>query len=614
MSLPKAFLDEVRARVPVSDVIGRRIKLTRAGREFKGCCPFHHEKTPSFYVNDQKGFYHCFGCGVHGDVIRFLTDHDNLGFMDAVEQLANQAGLQVPKPSPEEQKKFQRQMSLYDLMESATKFYEAQLHRAENKKILEYLLTRGISLETIKSFRIGFSPDGDGLINHLKKSNYKTEDMIEAGLFKASERNQGETYPFFRSRVMFPVTDLQGRVVAFGGRVLPESYGGPTGKSAPKYINSPETAIFHKGRNLYALSRGRKAIGDGETVIVVEGYMDVIALAQAGFRAAVAPLGTALTETQVEELWRVMPEGARAPVLCFDGDTAGQRAASRALDRILPILKPDHSARFAFLPPEHDPDSLIKDEGSSAMQRVLDNAIGLFDMLWQEEIKDRNLTQPEAKAGLRASLVKKARQIPDQTVQEFYIHQINQKINDEFLSGGSGQKGGAFGRLRDFVRGPGRFGKVQPPGLHTPYRPSSAQVQPVRTSRLLKEKTLLAVMLNYPELFDEFGEKLGMLQIPNADYDALRQELVRLLSHPEEISQQIGGEAGPDGEINLDDQVLKQHLSDLGYGKILDAVFDRSLYLHAGFAKPGQPLDIVRQGWNETWERCQSRRQQETGG
>lgn len=602
-TLPKAFLDEVRARVPLSDVIGKRVKLTRAGREFKGCCPFHHEKTPSFYVNDQKGFYHCFGCGAHGDVIRFLTDHDNMGFMDAVEQLAGQAGLQVPRPSVEDQKKFQRQMSLYDLMEAASKFYEQQLHRGENKKILEYLLTRGLSLETIKSFRLGYAPEGDGLLQYLKKLNYTTESIIEAGLYKASERKRGEVYSFFRARVMFPVTDLQGRVVAFGGRVLPESYGGPPGKSAPKYINSPETAIFHKGRNLYALSRARKAIGDGETVIVVEGYMDVIALAQAGFRAAVAPLGTALTETQVEELWRVMPEDGRSPVLCFDGDAAGQRAAGRALARILPILRPDHSARFAFLPSQHDPDSLIKDEGTAAMQRVIDAAIGLFDMLWQEEVKNRNLSQPEAKAGLRANLIKAARQIPDQTVQEFYIHQINQKINDVFLSNNSNQRGGGFNR-----QGPFKGGKFkQQPGLNTPYRPFGLKVEPPSRSNVQKEKTLLAIMLNYPELFDEFGEDLGMFKIPNPQYDDLRQEMVRLLAHPESW-------LGEEGEISLDDQVLKQHLSDLGYGKILDGVFDDALYLHAGFARPGGDIALVRQGWQDTWERCQQlRRRQEPG-
>lgn len=591
MSLPKAFLDELRARIPVSDVIGKRVKLTRAGREYKGCCPFHNEKTASFYVNDQKGFYHCFGCGVHGDVIRFLTDHDNLKFMEAVEQLAGIAGMQVPKPTVEDQKKFQRQMSLYDLMEAASKWYEHQLHRKENKKILEYLLARGLSLDTIKAFRLGYADDTSGLKDCLQKEGYKIDSIIEAGLFKESERKKGEVYPFFRARVMFPVQDLQGRVVAFGGRVLPESHGGPPGKSAPKYINSPETEIFHKGRNLYGLSRARKVIGDGETVIVVEGYMDVIALAQGGFRAAVAPLGTALTETQIEELWRVMPEGSRVPVLCFDGDAAGQRAAARALDRMLPILKPDHSARFAFLPAEHDPDSLIKDEGAGAMQRVLDNAIGLFDMLWQEEAKGRNLTQPETKAGFRAGLMKRARVIPDMTVQEFYIHEINQKINDVFLSGGSSGRGASAGR--SFVPGKGK--PQLPPGINTPYRALAGKVQPIKVSKLLREKALVAAIINYPELFDEFGEQLGMLSIPNGEYDQLRQAVVSFLSH--EIDQ----------EISIDYQAVKQHLIDLGFEQILRNLFDKSLYLHAGFVKPGQPLDVVRQGWADTWERCQSR-------
>ena len=586
MSLPKAFLDELRARVPLSDIVGKHVKLSRAGREYKGCCPFHNEKTASFYVNDQKGFYHCFGCGAHGDSIRFLTDHNNLKFMEAVEQIAALAGLEVPKPTVEEQKKFARQMSLYDLMESATKYYEQQLYKAENKKILEYLKERGLSLETIKSFRLGFAPDNDQLKQYLQKEKYKIDDIIEAGLFKLSERNKGEVYPFFRNRVMFPVQDIQGRVVAFGGRVLPESYGGPPGKSAPKYINSPETAIFHKGRNLYALSRARKIIGDGETPIVVEGYMDVIALAQAGFRAAIAPLGTALTESQIEELWKVMPEGMKAPVLCFDGDAAGQRAAARALDRILPILRPDHSVKFAFLPEQHDPDSLIKEEGVAAMQRVMDNAIGLFEMLWMEEAKGRNLNQPETKAGFRASLMKRARLIPDMTVQEFYIHEINQKINEFFLSNTSNKSG-----TEKSWQQPYRGAKKQPPGAHTPYRPIVNKVQPVRTSKLLKEKTLIAVMINYPELYDEFGEQFGMLSIPNAEYDQLRQALVRYLA----------------SEINLDDQAVKQHLINSGHGRILDAVFDKSLYLHAGFAKPGQELDVVRQGWVDTWGRCQTR-------
>jgi DNA primase len=587
MSLPKAFLDEIRARVPLSDVIGKRMKLTRAGREHKGCCPFHKEKTPSFTVNDQKGFYHCFGCGAHGDVVGFLMSHDNMAFMDAVEQLAGLAGMQVPKPTVEEQKKFQRQMSLYDLMEHAAKWYEQQLHAPQNKKILEYLLERGLSLDVIKSFRLGFAAaDDQSLKQSLQKAGYTIDAMQEAGLFKESQRSKGEIYPFFRARVMFPVWDFQGRVVAFGGRVMPESHGGPPDKSAPKYINSPETEIFHKGRMLYGLSRARKVIGDGATVIVVEGYMDVIALAQAGFKAAVAPLGTALTEAQIEELWKTMPEMGRAPILCFDGDTAGQRAAARSLERILPILKPDYSVKFAFLPEQHDPDSLIKDEGVPAMQKVLDNAVGIFDMMWAEEAKGRNFSQPETKAGFRAALEKRARQIANMTVQEFFVHEINQQINEVFLSSGKAAAGKRYTGNNRFP-----YGKKQVPGVNSPYRPMNMPAKPIRTSRLLREKVLLATMINYPDLFEEFGERLGMMEIPNGEYDAVRQCLIRFLTDAE------------DSEIYLDDQAVKQHLIESGHGKIVDAIFDSSLYVHAGFAKPGQPADIVRQGWQDAYAR-----------
>lgn len=583
MSLPDAFKDELRARVPLSDVIGKRMKLTRAGREYKGCCPFHKEKTPSFYVNDMKGFYHCFGCGKHGDSIGFLMDHDNMSFMDAVEQLASLAGMQVPKQTPEDEKKYQQQSSLYDLMEAATAWYEQQLREPKHKRIIQYLKERGLSGEMAKSFRLGFAPaDDQALKQHLLKAGFKMPDMIEAGLFKTSTKNQNDIYPFFRDRVMFPVQNIQGRVVAFGGRVLPEAYGGPPGKEAPKYINSPETSIFHKGRGLYGLSRARKAIGDGEPVIVVEGYMDVIALAQAGFKAAVAPLGTALTEDQVLALWKVMPEEnknpfGRSPILCFDGDAAGQRAAARALERILPILKPAHSARFAFLPEEHDPDSLLKAEGYSAMERVLKNAISLFDMMWQEGTKGRDLTQPEAKAGFRSALEKQARQIADGSVQQFFIHEINQKINEVFLTKTSIQKP-AF--EKSF-----RKGKPQTPGINTPYRPHSVKAPPVKAPRQLQLERigiLLALMIHYPELYDEFGEDLGMVKIEDEEYANLRETLLNYLGT----------------QNSLDYQAVKQHLNESGHGKALETIFGSA---HVTF-KPGQDFSIARQAWQAEWE------------
>jgi DNA primase len=332
---------------------------------------------------------------------------------------------------------------------------------------------------------------------------------------------------------------------------------------------------------LYGLSRARKAIGDGETVIVVEGYMDVIALVQAGFKAAVAPLGTALTEEQIQTLWKVMPEDKRNPVLCFDGDAAGQRAAARALERVFPILKPDHSVRFAFLPEEHDPDSLIKAEGVTAMERVLKNAIGLFDMMWQEEAKDRDMTQPETKAGFRSALEKKARAIADQSVQQFFIHEINQKINEIFLTKTSNKKQ-SFSK--PFVKG-----KPATPGIHTPYRPQSVKVAPVKPKKNRQTdrvRILLALMIHYPELYDEFGENFGMVRIVDQEYDQIRQALINLLGE----------------QNNLDYQAVKQHLTESGHGKTLESIFDSSLYLHAGFVKPGQPFEVVRQAWQDVWD------------
>ncbi|MDE2336431.1 MAG: DNA primase [Alphaproteobacteria bacterium] len=577
MSLPDAFKDELRARVPLSDVIGKRMKLTRAGHEYKGCCPFHKEKTPSFTVNDQKGFYHCFGCGAHGDSIGFLMNHDNMSFMDAVEQLASLAGMQVPKSSPADEQRYKQQSRLYDLMELAAKHYEQQLHAKENKKILQYLVERGLSLDIIKSFRLGYAPDAEAedLKKALTKAGFKADDLTAAGLFKDSSRKQGDVYAFFRNRIIFPVTDIQGRTVAFGGRVLPPSHGGPADKSAPKYINSPETPIFHKGRGLYGLSRARKALGDGKVAVVVEGYMDVIALAQAGFKAPVAPLGTALTEEQIETLWKAMPEGKRTPILCFDGDTAGQRAARRAMERVLPLLKPDHSVKFAFLPQEHDPDSLIKAEGRPAMERVLKNTISLFDMIWQDTARGRDMTQPEVKAGFRAALEKHARNIADLSVQKFFVNEIKQRIDSLFLTE----------KPSPARRGNKAFHKGKPLDIDTPYRPHGLKVPPLKSRKNRQRDrvcVLLGLMINYPALYAEFGENLGMIPVADAEHDALRQALFRLL----------------DTQNNLDYQAVKQHLREQGHGETLESILNGTLHP----LKPGQALDIARQAWQDVWD------------
>src|SRR5215469_12727372 len=373
MAFPPRFLDELRQRVSLAEVVGRRVKLIRRGREFTGLCPFHNEKTPSFSVVEDKGFYHCFGCGAHGDVIGFSMQAENLSFPEAVEQLARRAGLEVPQETHEERERAERHATLQTAVDAACAFFEKMLHGPEGRGARAYLEGRGLDDAAIRRFRLGFAPDGrDKLKRAVMSSTVPEALLLEAGLLRKPEGG-GESYDYFRNRVIFPIGDRRGRIIAFGGRVMDDGQ--------PKYLNSPDTPLFQKGRVLYGWALARVAAAKDPSAIVVEGYMDVIALHRAGFTTAVAPLGTALTERQIEELWRLAPE----PVLCFDGDSAGQRAASRALARALPILKPGMSLRFAILPPSEDPDSLILHHGASAMRELLDRAQPLAEVLWRLE-------------------------------------------------------------------------------------------------------------------------------------------------------------------------------------------------------------------------------------
>ncbi|HET8728714.1 MAG TPA: DNA primase, partial [Alphaproteobacteria bacterium] len=510
MPLPPNFLDELRARTTLSEVVGRRVRLSRSNREWKGLCPFHKEKTPSFTVNDQKGFYHCFGCGAHGDAISFLTNHDNLSFMEAVEQLASQTGLDVPKATPEEHARFERQRSLYDLTESACRFFEGQLTRSAGRAARDYLVRRGLDDEAIGRFRLGFAPpDGQALVAFLKGEGFEEKDIIEVGLARRPDDGRAP-YAFFRNRVMFPVADRRGRVVAFGARLM-EGDG-------PKYVNSPDGPLFHKGQLLYGLARARLAAAQGHSVIVAEGYMDVIALVRAGFEAAVAPLGTALTEAQIEELWKLAP----VPVLCFDGDDAGKRAAVRAVDRILPLLRPDHSARVAFLPRGEDPDSLIQTGGGGAMRSVLGGAVPLADVLFDHQVGAHNLRTPEGRAGLKAALDGQAKRIADRTVQGFYIRHFREKVDEAFPW--RRPSGGRFERQ-------GRGAPDRPPGPR-PRRPAA------NTDGPFGPMVLLAVMINHPALFDEIFSELGPVAMADPGLDALKQATVAALSGQSELDSQ----------------------------------------------------------------------------
>ncbi|MGB5902879.1 MAG: DNA primase, partial [Xanthobacteraceae bacterium] len=365
MRFTPQFLEELRARLPVSEVVGKRVKLKKAGREWKGLSPFQQEKTPSFTVNDQKQFYHDFSTGKHGNIFDFVMETEGVPFVEAVERLAQMAGLPIPAATPDAARHEQRRKSLYDVMELAAKFFTESLAARGGAKARGYLADRGLTPQTQLQFRLGYAPgERFALKEYLGAQGVPVGDMVEAGLLIGGE-DIPVPYDRFRDRVMFPITDLRGRIIAFGGRALE--------KDVPaKYLNSPETPLFHKGSNLYNGAAARKAAHDGAPVVVVEGYVDVIAMVGAGFPAAVAPLGTALTEDQLGLLWKMVDE----PILCFDGDRAGQKAAWRAADLALPHLEPGKSLRFATLPEGQDPDDLARSGGRGAVEEVIGAARG----------------------------------------------------------------------------------------------------------------------------------------------------------------------------------------------------------------------------------------------
>lgn len=417
MSLTPQWLDELRARTTLSALIGRSIKVTKAGREFKACCPFHNEKTPSFTINDEKGFYHCFGCSAHGDAIRWMTDQRGLSFMDAVKELADAAGMQVPAADPKAAAKAERANTLYDVMTAAQDWFVAQFQGLEGAEARAYCEKRGLKAETLKAFGIGFAPDSRAKLKEALAS-FGIEKLVESGLLIAVEDK--EPYDRFRGRLMIPIRDPRGRVIAFGGRIL--------GAGEPKYLNSPDTPLFDKGRTLYNLDKASPASRASNRVIVVEGYMDVIALAQAGFVEAVAPLGTALTEQQIMMLWRMVPK----PILCFDGDNAGQKAAFRGAQRALGGLKPGHSLEFVTLPEGQDPDDLVKSAGPAAFQQLLDNAEPLVDRLWKAEVAAGATATPEDRAGLKQRLGEHMANIADGEIRHHYAAAFAERFDQLF--------------------------------------------------------------------------------------------------------------------------------------------------------------------------------------
>ena len=410
------FIDELRARVSIADVVGAKVKLTKKGREYQGLCPFHNEKTPSFTVNESKGFYHCFGCGAHGDIIKFEMEANGLPFIDALQKLAHQAGLQMPQLSAKDKKE-----SLYEIMETACAFFERELRMPDGASGLKYFTEkRGLSPETLKKFRLGFAPNNNALMAHLKAQGIDEKDMKELGLIAIPEDTSRRPHDFFRNRVMIPITNKQGKIIAFGGRVME--------KIEPKYLNSPDTPIFNKRRNLYNLDKAREVAYKEKKLIICEGYMDVIALDRYGFGYAVAPLGTALTEEQIAEAWRVCPE----PILCLDGDSPGVKAAMRAVDRVLPMLKAGYSLQFLFLPDNQDPDEYLQAHGHDSFAALMRKTSPLIDILWRKYTENEDSSTPEKKALIEKTLLSEVAKIGDATVRSYYAQEIRSRIYAAF--------------------------------------------------------------------------------------------------------------------------------------------------------------------------------------
>jgi DNA primase len=497
VTLSPAFLDELRARTSLSALISRNTKLLRAGREWKACCPFHNEKTPSFTVSDEKGFYHCFGCGAHGDAIRWLTDARGLAFMDAVKELAEAAGMEVPAPDPRAQEKADRAAGLYEVMEAAAAWFAEQLDGLEGNAARAYLETRGISEATKRKFGFGFAPDSRGKLKTALK-RFGTDKLVEAGLLIQPE-GENEPYDRFRGRLTYPIRDARGRVIAFCARIL--------GAGEPKYMNSPDTPLFDKGRTLFNLDKGGPASRATHRVIVVEGQMDVIALDQAGIHDVVAPLGTAMTEAQLGLLWRLSP----TPLLCFDGDSAGQKAAVRAALRALPHVGPGRSLGFVTLPPGEDPDDLIRARGREAFEALLEAPEPLVDRLWRHELDAGPLRTPEQRAGLRRRLMDHVSVIADPDVRDQY--------RAEWLERFRGQTPQPPPR-RPWTGAPGRF--------VPPTRPASAEAKAVGRTGLDPQlwRAVLQGLGRFPEQIGQHAEAIAALPLREAGAARLRDQMV----------------------------------------------------------------------------------------
>ena len=532
MRFTPQFLDELKARLPVSEVVGKRVKLVRAGREFKGLSPFNKEKTPSFFVNDQKQAWFDFSSGKNGSIFDFVMESEGVSFPEAVERLAAMAGMPLPKVSREDEAREAKRKTLHDVMELAAKFFEATLASRLGAKARGYLADRGLDPGTQLRFRLGYAPpERFALKEHLGSHGIPVEDMVEAGLLIAGD-DIPVPYDRFRDRVMFPIGDLRRRIIAFGGRALEKD-------AQAKYLNSPETPLFHKGATLYYIAAARQAAHEGAQLIAVEGYVDVIAMVTAGFPATVAPLGTALTEDQLSLLWKIADE----PVLCFDGDNAGLRAAYRAVELAMPRLKPGKSLKFALLPQGQDPDDLVRAAGREAVAEVIGAARPLADMLWARETEGHQFDTPERRAALEARLNEVTAGIGDDAVRKYYRQDFNARLAQFFTPAprGNAQRGqgwrGPDWRERGNTPPRNAPQRPAPGGKQAPYVVASRQLtaSPLhrghRTAVPRREALILQAALNYPWLLHDHLEELASLEFRHADAERLKGALIDIAAH-----------------------------------------------------------------------------------
>lgn len=589
LRFPPHFLDEIRARLSVSQVVSRSVKLRRQGREFTGLSPFKQEKTPSFTVNDQKGFYHCFATGEHGDIFTFLIKTQGLSFPEAVEQLANEAGVPMPVSSPDAIVRAELNDRLREITELSARFFQEALNTPVAENARNYLINRGLSREQVNEFRLGYAPNSrNALKQHLEAAGYTTKEIILSGM-AIGGNDIPVPYDRFRDRIMFPIADLKQKVIAFGGRALDPD-------QPAKYLNSPETPLFHKGHQVYNGANARKAAYDEKSIIITEGYMDVIAMAGAGFENTVAPLGTALTVEQIQLLWRMAEE----PVLCFDGDQAGKKAAFRAVETALPLLKPGYSLKFAFLPDGQDPDDYIKEQGAEEMRGIINAARPLSEVLWQKEFTSSDWNTPERRAALEQKLTNLINTVEDQTVRSHYMREIKSRLWRAFQTKGNNSDNNAqnWGGAKKSQAKPWQnSGKSQSGKYSNKFGGNS---RPPATSSLLSspltkgaekqnspnEAAMLVILINHPWLLETEDEIVSSLKFATDAAKKLRDALLEahFIQNPEN---------------SLDSVAVQSHLEKLELYS-LAAQMQRIVAQHGPkCAEPNANSKEVREGWHE---------------